>query len=316
MEIILRRSAIPSLLLFLLKKSTYPVFANFRMRRKREVGTNTMNVNPQSKLFCSFMPKPETGKADDKQTTSRGLYEEGGASTKAIGEEGGQDSKYSTMAVGEEGGRDDFKATTAAVGEEGGQDSKYSTMAVGEEGGSGHQTTTLAVGEEGGSDDFKATTAAVGEEGGQDPKATTMAVGEEGGADRWNDHDKPGFLPWPLSTGPDYEEKSPILKNPPKPSQPSVVPNRVVQEDSGLDIHKFPKGSAELLKPPGNGIIEKGAELRQELKLHIPPSDGNDTSILKGQKIIICPKEENSGSTSSVNSQVEKLIKRSFGVTE
>jgi hypothetical protein len=54
-------------------------------------------------------------------------HDSGGATTMAVGEEGG--GELTTMAVGEEGGGE---VTTMAVGEEGG--GEVTTMALGEEG--------------------------------------------------------------------------------------------------------------------------------------------------------------------------------------
>jgi hypothetical protein len=119
-----------------------------------------------------FEPSPEP--------STEALREEGGAATKArppaeaggkppiltnaIGEDGG--GKVTTLAVGEEGG-----ASTRAVGEEG-----AATKALREAGG-GPIMTTKAIGEEGGRA-TEALKEAGGKP--MPPVATTLAVGEEG----------------------------------------------------------------------------------------------------------------------------------------
>ena len=114
--------------------------------------------------------------------TSTAIGEEGGPSTRALGEEGG--AGPTTQALGEEGG-----PSTRALGEEGG--TRPTTKALGEEG--GKRPTTMAIGEEGGK---VPSTEALGEEGGRrpvtrafweggrgrpKPAITTFALGEEGG---------------------------------------------------------------------------------------------------------------------------------------
>jgi hypothetical protein len=121
-----------------------------------------------------------------------------GATTSALGEEGGRPPQPTTYAFGEEGG-----VTTSAFGEEGGypptttrfgEEGGITTQALGEEGGKppttyrlgeegGTPPTTYRLGEEGGT---PPTTDRLGEEGGTwsptKPAPTTLAFGEEGGA--------------------------------------------------------------------------------------------------------------------------------------
>ena len=89
----------------------------------------------------------------------------GKATTRALGEEGGE---VTTFALGEEG---NYPPTTYRFGEEGGE---VTTYALGEEG--TYPPTTTRFGEEG---TYPPTTQAMGEEGGTQP--TTRAFGEEGG---------------------------------------------------------------------------------------------------------------------------------------
>jgi len=124
-----------------------------------------------------------------------------GATTFAVGEEGGQPQPITTQALGEEGGvtttwhsEEGGGVTTMRLGEEGGN--PFTTQALGEEGGKppttrrfgeegGTAPTTHRMGEEGGTwspTQPAPSTRAMGEEGGSPPPgtATTMALGEEG----------------------------------------------------------------------------------------------------------------------------------------
>ena len=115
-----------------------------------------------------------------KQTAQSGPSLTGKPPSQVLGEEI-SNPVITSRALGEEGG-DDFTITTYALGEEGGDDPVLTTQAIGEEGGDDPGVTTFALGEEGG-DDPIATTLALGEEGGDDPVITTYALGEEGGND-------------------------------------------------------------------------------------------------------------------------------------
>lgn len=136
------------------------------------------------------------GEEDDGVST-RAMGEEDGddgdkefATTLAIGEEddgGWHAPRPTTLAFGEEDDDDDGMATTLAIGEEDGDDRFDGgvTAALGEEDCMpGVWATTLAIGEEDDFDFGAPTTEAVGEEDGDDdapPVYTTLALGEEDG---------------------------------------------------------------------------------------------------------------------------------------
>lgn len=124
--------------------------AKFQPGRYPKPEANSIMIN----LSAAGVPEDMIEELKENRQVVR-IYWNAVATTLAVGEEGA-----TTKALGEEGGRP--KATTLAIGEEGGRP-KISTRAIGEEGGRKRKPVTQALRETGRG---RLTTQALGEEGG------------------------------------------------------------------------------------------------------------------------------------------------------
>ncbi len=225
----------------------------------------------------------ETGTDNQVMPTSLAIGAEGGATTEALGEEGGMTpivmppGEPTSLAIGAEGGNEIPIPVTGAIGETGdiiplpttrrNIDGTPTTLAIGEEGGNITEAfndlenggdvaipTTLAIGEEGGISEPMPTTLAIGEEGGNAPVPTTALLGEEGGIVPI------GFPPQVPITPPIGEEVSTLAVGEEGGIFTPIdnIDNRSISQPNSAEISNFNQEIYQQTYPNINAAINSG----------------------------------------------------------